>query len=124
MAVIGFTGALGLGWDAAQGRLTNMRSQEEDGEQQRGPQPDHTPEADQASQDKRGPQSVALGLVAQPVIVSVCWYWGGRGNEVAWAGGVAGERGGKDSVCFWVSRPPPRPSLISKRLRISGAWKI
>ena len=33
-----------------QGRLTNMRSQEEDGEQQRGLQPDHTPEADCASQ--------------------------------------------------------------------------
>lgn len=64
-----------------------MRSQEDDGKQQRESQPDHTPEADQASQDKLGPQSVTLGLAAQPVVVSVCWCWGGRGNEVAWVGG-------------------------------------
>lgn len=55
-----------------------MRSQEDDGKQQRESQPDHTPEADQASQDKLGPQSVTLGLAAQPVVVSVCWCWEGR----------------------------------------------
>lgn len=48
-----------------------MRSQEEDGEQQRGPQPDHNSEADQASRDKRGPRSVTLGPAVQPVL-SVC----------------------------------------------------
>ena len=62
---------MGVGWGEVQGRLTNMRSQEEDGEQQRGPQPDHNPEADQASRDKWGPRSVTLGLAAQPVL-SVC----------------------------------------------------
>lgn len=63
------------GWVGAwlEGRLTSMRSQEDDGKQQRESQPDHTPEADQASQDKLGPQSVTLGLAAQPVVVSVCW---------------------------------------------------
>lgn len=97
-----------------------MRSQEDDGKQQRESQPDHTPEADQASQDKLGPQSVTLGLAAQPVVVSVCWCWGGRGNEVAWVGGVAGERGGKDLSCFWVSR---LPNVILKRLGICMASK-
>lgn len=116
MAVMIWFTLLG-GWVGAwlEGRLTSMRSQEDDGKQQRGSQPDHTPEADQASQDKLGPQSVTLGLAAQPVVVSECWCWGGRGNEVAWVGGVAGERGGKDFSCFWASR---LPNVIPQRLCI------
>lgn len=56
---------MGPGVGVAWGRLTNMRSQKEDGEQQREPQPDHTLEADQASQDELGLRSVwdwLLGL--------------------------------------------------------------
>lgn len=52
-----------------------------------------------------GAQGQSLGLVAQPV-QSVCWCLGGRGNELAWVGGVAGERGGEDLSCFWAPRPP------------------
>lgn len=72
--LIGFLGAgvVKAPGREVQGRLTNMRSQEEDGEQQRGLQPDHTPEADCASQHKRGPGSVTLGLAAW-LVLSVCW---------------------------------------------------
>lgn len=97
-----------------------MRSQEENGEQPGGHQPDHALESAQASQDELGPRSVAQGLATQPVLVGVCWCWRGRGNEVAWEGGVAGERSGENS-CFWASgAPSPAPA----RLRMGVAWKV
>lgn len=49
-----------MGW-AAQGRLTNVRGQDENGEQERGPKPDHTPEADPGQPDQLGLGSVAMG---------------------------------------------------------------
>ena len=107
---VGGSGSWGLDGREVWGRLTNMRSQEEDAEQPRGSQPDHTLEAGQASQDKRGPRSVTLGLAAQPVR-SVRVGVGGRGNELAWVGGVAGETGGEDLSCSGplgpLDRPPP-----------------
>lgn len=112
----GLEGWVGVAW----GRLTNMRSQEENGEQPGGHQPDHALESAQASQDELGPRSVAQGLATQPVLVGVCWCWRGRGNEVAWEGGVAGERSGENS-CFWASGvPSPAPA----RLRMGVAWKV
>lgn len=83
-----------------------MRSQEDDGEQQWGPQPDHTPEVDQANQDKLGPTSVTLGLAAQPVLVSECWCWGGKGNEVAWVGGRPGRGVGRTYPASGPLGPP------------------
>lgn len=53
----------------------------------------------QASQDELGLGSDAVGLTARPVLVSVGRCWGGRGNEMAWVGGVAGE-GVEDLLCL------------------------
>lgn len=83
-----------------------MRSQKEDGEQQKGPQPDHTLEADQAGQDKRGLRSAILGLVAQPVLISVC-VGAGEEEEMRWLGWEGWQgRGGEDLSCF--CRTPPQ----------------
>lgn len=96
-----------------------MRSQKEDGEQQRGPQPDHTLEADQVSQDKLSLRSVSLGLAAGPVLISACWCWGGRGNEVAWVGGVAVKGWGGLTLLLLTAPPSPAPT----RLGMGVAWK-
>lgn len=99
-----------------------MRSQKEDGEQQRRPQPDHTLEADQVSQDKLGLRSVSLVLDAGPVLFSACWCWGGRGNEVAWVGGVAVEGwGGPILLLLTEQAPHPSPALTKPRMGV--AWK-
>ena len=86
-----------------------MRSQKEVGEQQKGPQPDHTLEADQVGQDTRGLRSAILGLAGQPVLISLCWCRGGRGNEVAWVGGMAGKGWGGLILLLHTSPPPVRP---------------
>lgn len=95
----GESGPWGLDWDIVPGRLTNMRSQEDNGEQQSGPQPDHAPEADQASQDKRGPRSVTLGLAAQSVIVCVGV---GEEGEVRWLGWEGWEGTGWEGLILFL----------------------
>ena len=97
-----------------------MRSQKEVGEQQKGPQPDHTLEADQVGQDTRGLRSAILGLAGQPVLISLCWCWGGRGNEVAWVGGMAG-KGWGGLILLLHTSPPPSPA--PPRLGMGVAWK-
>lgn len=97
-----------------------MRSQKEDGEQQRGPQPDHTLEADQVSQDKLSLRSVSLGLAAGPVLISACWCWGGRGNEVAWVGGVAVKGWGGLTLLLLTAPPQSSPHKAGDGCGLEG----